>query len=207
VRVFPNYGKHASLRQAWTYFEYITLPRCVPSTTVHGDYTKAPPGTLGSKLFPAWTTPQRELNDFGRRVLYVFSLCMDEWWRVIFFHLQVSVFFVAGCRCLLWDAESPRGGLLAYWIALPSIHAILVVVSLWCCWSCQHYKSCTADIPHVFHHNMSTLSQLYLWRSNWMAIQVDLLLWRISRFYSKMTVLHCNGTKESSTFVSWYLLL
>jgi hypothetical protein len=64
ARVFPNYRKHASLRQSWTYFEYITLPRRVPSTTVPGDYTKAPPGTLGSKLFPAWTTPQRELNDF-----------------------------------------------------------------------------------------------------------------------------------------------
>jgi hypothetical protein len=32
-------------------------------------------------------------------------------------------------------------------------------------------------------------------------------LGEISRFYSKMTVLHCNGTKESTTFVSWYLLL
>lgn len=64
ARWIPNYGSHASLTESWNFFEQITLPRRVPSGD-DGDFTKVPSGTPGSDLYPAWTTPQRELNDFG----------------------------------------------------------------------------------------------------------------------------------------------
>lgn len=73
ARIFPKYGQHASLEQAWNYFEYISLPRRIPVAGVEDDYTKAPPGTPNSTLFPAWTTPQRELNDFGTGVAVYFE--------------------------------------------------------------------------------------------------------------------------------------
>jgi len=67
ARIFPKYGAHASLSESWNYFENITLPRREPDG--EGDFTKAPPGTHPSTLYPAWTTPQRELNDFGTGIL------------------------------------------------------------------------------------------------------------------------------------------
>jgi len=70
-KVFPNYGANASLERAWKYFESIVLPRRMPDGK--GGYTKAPPGTSPSALYPAWTTPQRELRDFGTGIAVYFE--------------------------------------------------------------------------------------------------------------------------------------
>lgn len=71
-RMFPTwYGTHASVKEAWSYFELYTLPRRI----VHADGTisKAPPGMKNSTLYPAFTTPQHELKDFGTGVAVYFE--------------------------------------------------------------------------------------------------------------------------------------
>jgi len=70
---FPgSYGTHASVQEAWSYFELYTLPRRMVNDE-NGTVSKAPPGEERSTLYPAWTTPQSELKDFGTGVAVYFE--------------------------------------------------------------------------------------------------------------------------------------
>ena len=80
AKKFSWYGEHASLHEAWAYFEHIRLPRRMEEPGGSG-FTLAPPGTTDSSLYPACTTEQKELNDFGtgafnnhNGILLLFSL-------------------------------------------------------------------------------------------------------------------------------------
>jgi hypothetical protein len=74
ARWFPDsYGIHASVTESWSYFERYTLPRRMLINEEDGTYRKAPPGTERSTLYPAWTTPQSELKDFGTGVAVYFE--------------------------------------------------------------------------------------------------------------------------------------
>lgn len=59
----------ANIHDAWHYFEYYTLPRRTLDRHSH----KAPPGTRASRLYPAWTTRQQDLNHFGTGVAVYFE--------------------------------------------------------------------------------------------------------------------------------------
>jgi len=79
ARCIPGHGSDASLRRAWSFFEYMILPRRVATT---GDgktrYVRAAPGrhVETSTLYPAWTTPVRQLRDFGTGVAVYFEMLL-----------------------------------------------------------------------------------------------------------------------------------
>lgn len=81
-RMFPqSYGTHADLQQSWAYFEHFVLPRRMKNAD--GSYSKAKPGHPQSTLYPAWTTPQSQLKDFGTGIavyfetlLLLFGICL-----------------------------------------------------------------------------------------------------------------------------------
>jgi hypothetical protein len=60
-----------STRQAWAYYEKITLPRRMKNE--HGRYVKAPTGAENTFLYPTWTTTSWDLADFGTGVAVYFE--------------------------------------------------------------------------------------------------------------------------------------
>eukprot|EP00977_Amphora_coffeiformis_P024377 scaffold15669_cov160-Amphora_coffeaeformis.AAC.1 len=80
ARCLPGYGSEASLRTAWSFFEYMILPRRAAAA---GDgktrYVQAAPGRhmRTSTLYPAWTTPVRQLRDFGTGVAVYFETLLS----------------------------------------------------------------------------------------------------------------------------------
>jgi hypothetical protein len=84
ARRIPGYGVGGSLELAWSYFEYLVLPRRVAlaesSFGQRPRSVKAPPGyhghvtgRLATTLYPAWTTHVRDLTDFGTGVAVYFE--------------------------------------------------------------------------------------------------------------------------------------
>jgi hypothetical protein len=72
--LFPgSYGAFASLEQSWYNFEYYVLPRRVRNAD--GTYSKAVVGQQleVSTLYPPWTTPVRQLSEFGTGIVVYFE--------------------------------------------------------------------------------------------------------------------------------------
>ena len=65
------------MSQAWSYFEYMILPRRI--VVENGRTVKAPPGRhmTQSTSYPAWTTPVRQLREFGTGVAVYFETLLS----------------------------------------------------------------------------------------------------------------------------------
>jgi len=82
--LIPSYGANASLAESWNYFENIVLPRRLPCGKI------SPPGMKPSKLYSAWSTPIRELKDFGTGIAVYF----ETLWYLFLMLLTASVLYI-----------------------------------------------------------------------------------------------------------------
>lgn len=106
------YGEHASVDDAWAYFENIRLPR--RSKDSDSNFTKAPPGTVDSTLYPVWSTPQKQLNEFGTGTSTAISSLKQ----------QVLNCYGRYC-CVHGNAQVHDGSFLDCWVPIHSYNALL----------------------------------------------------------------------------------